>query len=163
MKCHKAEKSILLKDAGELGSHKISSLENHLNECSSCREFAQLMTESTRGLNINEEPPVRAVQNVLRAARQQAPTARRSIPALMLKPALGFTVAIMIGVGVFSQRAGTGPEQVSAASNGMILVMNDTQFLEPAEQVLDVMDKGLSEEDMAFNFLMTYVEAVPQE
>ncbi|MBN2684190.1 MAG: hypothetical protein JXR40_02825 [Pontiellaceae bacterium] len=163
MKCHKAEKLILLKDADELGSRKIIALEAHLNTCSSCREFTQLMTESTRGLNINEEPPVRAVQNVLRAARQQAPSARRSVPFLMLKPALGFTAAIMIGIAVFSPHGGTNTDQAPAASNGMILVVNDTQFLDGADQVIDVMYSGLSEQDLAFNFIMTYVDAVPEE
>lgn len=163
MKCQKAEKLILLKDADELGSRKIAALEEHLNTCSSCKEFTQLMTESTRGVNINNEPPARAVQNVLRAARQQVPSARRSVPFLMLKPALGFTAAIMVGLAVFSQYGGNNTDQAPAASNGMVLVVTDTQLFDPADQALDVMYKGLSEQDLAFNFLMTYVEAMPEE
>lgn len=164
MKCQRAEKLILLRDADELGSRRAAALEEHLNTCSSCREFAKLMTESMRGVNINEEPSLRAVQNVLRAARQRAPAASRSVPVLMLKPALGFTAAIMIGLAVFSQYGGNNTETViPAASNGMVLVVNDTQFLEPADQVIDVMYSGLSNEDLAFNFLMTYVDAVPEE
>ncbi|MBN2704746.1 MAG: zf-HC2 domain-containing protein [Pontiellaceae bacterium] len=165
MRCQKAEKLIILRDADELSFRKVAALEAHLSTCSSCREFAKLMTESTRGVNMSEEPSVRAVQNVLRAARQRAPAASRSVPLLMLKPALGFTAAIMIGLAVFSQYGGTNTETVvpAAASNGMVLVVNDTQFLEPADQVIDVMYSGLSNEDLAFNFLMTYVDAVPEE
>ena len=156
MNCKKAEKHILLQDSGELGTRKTVALEKHLSECKPCQEFKQILTSATQSLSITEEPAVKSMQNVLRAARQNTPSRPHHIPLMVLKPALGLSLAVLIGLNILSNK---GPETTSTPSQkSMVLVMNDTQFLEPEDQVVSIMYDGLSDDDLAFNFLMTYEE-----
>jgi hypothetical protein len=38
----------------------------------------------------------------------------------------------------------------------MVYTVTETQLLDPDDQVVSIMYDGLSEDDLAFNFLMTY-------
>lgn len=150
MKCNEAEKLLLLQDADELIDRQANLLLEHLKACENCRDFEQSVTESRLAFHAMEEPPAKIVHNVLREARLNAPTAK---PAGIfgLKPALAMAASVLIGLGLFF--SAFGPGRV-----GLEMVFSETQLLDSDEQIVSVMYSGLSEDDLAFNFLMTYDE-----
>lgn len=148
MKCNDAEKLILLQDSGELSGKRIAALDIHLGACESCRGFVQFLAESAKGVDIGEEPPVKIVQNVLRAARTSAPE-KKHVSIFGLKPALSMAACLVILAGLLVGH-------FNRNRVGLELFMTDAQLLEPEDQVVSVMYEGLSEDDLAFNFLMTY-------
>ncbi|MEN7972784.1 MAG: hypothetical protein ABFR47_02995 [Verrucomicrobiota bacterium] len=150
MKCNRAEKSILLQDSGELAEKDTKALESHLGGCAKCRDFQQSIAESRLALPAMEEPSSKMVQDILREARLSVPT-RKPVRILGLKPALAMAASVMIGIGIFFSVFGPGKV-------GMELVVSETQLLESEDQIVSVMYSGLSEDDLAFNFLMTYEE-----
>lgn len=150
MKCLEAEKSILLQDSRELGDAKTRDLVQHLSGCEACRHFKNAVIESANSFSIQYEPPLKVVQDVMRTARINAPTKRKRMPILVLKPAFAMVAAVVIGLGLFFSN--TKP----AENRDMVLVVTDTQLLEPEDQVVSIIYDGLSEDDLAFNFLMTY-------
>ena len=147
MKCNKAEKTILLQDSGESASRKIEALAAHLHGCASCREFQHALVESESLYSLAAEPNLKTLQNVLREARLNAPD-RKHIRIFGLKPVLAMA-SLAIALGVFLSN-------VSSDKVGMIYTVTETQLLDPDDQVVSVMYDGLSEDDLAFNFLMTY-------
>ena len=150
MKCKEAEKWILLEDSGELAAGLAESLDSHLVGCNACRAFRQSIAESKLAFGAMEEPSAAAVQNVLREARLKAPQ-RKPVRIFGLKPALAMAASVMIGLGFFLSAFGPGKV-------GMELEVTEIQLLESEDQFVDVMYSGLSEDDLAFNFLMTYEE-----
>ena len=147
MKCNKAEKTMLLQDSGECSSRKDGVLAAHLHDCASCREFQQALVESKTLYALADEPNLKTLQNVLREARLKAPD-RKHIRVFGLKPVLAMaSLAIVLGIFL----SNVSPDKV-----GMVFTVTETQMLDPDEQVVGVMYEGLSEDDLAFNFLMTY-------
>ena len=142
MKCRKAEKTMLLQGSGEVSSRKAAGLGKHLDRCASCRGFRRALTVSENVYSPVEEPGLKTLQNVLRAARMNA-----RIPGL--KPVLATAASLAIVLGVFLSN-------ISSDEVGMIYTVTETQLLDPDDQVVSVMYEGLSEDDLAFNFLMTY-------
>lgn len=149
MKCSEAEKNILLQDSGEWGSRNEGSLAAHLHDCESCRRFQHALVASQDQFSEMHEPSIKAVQNVLREARLNAPEKKRFLFSGAFKPALAMAAAGIIGMGLFFSF--TSPGQV-----GMELVVSESQLLETEEQIVDLMYSGFSEDDLAFNFLMTF-------
>ncbi len=149
MKCYKAEKSILLQDSGELGNTKTASLEKHLAHCAACRQFRQALQASTSVFGEQAEPSAKSVQNVLRAARINVPV-RKPWYIRGWKPELATVAAsLFIAVGLFLGYY--NPNRV-----GLEMLVTSAQLLNAEDQVISVMYDGLSEDDLAFNFLMTY-------
>ena len=148
MKCHDAQKWMILRDSGDFSKHRTRELATHLDSCEACRDFEQILTESRSALIATDEPSAKAVQNVLREARLNAPT-RKPLPIFGWKPALAMAASVMIGLGLFF--GSIGPDKV-----GMELVVTETQLLDTRDQMVSIMYDGLSEDDLAFNFLMTY-------
>ncbi|MBN2163451.1 MAG: hypothetical protein JXR25_01080 [Pontiellaceae bacterium] len=148
MKCKEAEISILLQDSGELGSAKAKALSEHLSECAPCREFKQVLVGAASVSLPEEEPPIRAIQDVMRMARIEAPERRKKI-FFGWKPALASALSFVFIMGVMS--TGLHTDKV-----GMQLMVTETQLMEPEDQVVTVMYEGLSEDDLAFHFLMSY-------
>ncbi|RKX40599.1 MAG: hypothetical protein DRP64_12415 [Verrucomicrobia bacterium] len=148
MKCTEAEKLVLLQDSGELAGNRANILSAHLNECENCREFQQSIVESRVTFQATEEPGIKVVQDVLREARRLA-SEKKPARIFGLKPALAMAASVLIGLGIFF--SAFGPGRV-----GMELDMTETQLLESEDQIVSVMYSGLSEDDLAFNFLMTY-------
>ena len=150
MKCQKAEKLILLQDSGELAAPRETALSAHLRECAPCREFRHAMVESQEFYQAMEKPPAKAVQNVLREARLNAPE-KKTFALFTWKPALAMAASIAVVLGLLLVPGG---DKV-----GMELVVTETQLLESEDQIVSVMYEGLSEDDLAFNFLMTYEDS----
>lgn len=150
MKCKDAEKLILLQDSGELPGRQENALSGHLGKCGPCRKFQLALAESRTSVISQEEPSAAAVQNVLRAARTNAPD-KRPAGIFGFKPALAMAASVVIGLGIFFTA-------VNSNKVGMELVVTETQLLEYEDQMVSVMYDGLSEDDLAFNFLMTYEE-----
>ena len=148
MKCQNAEKLMLLQDSGEMPAKQAGSLVAHLHGCKPCRQFQHALVESQNVFQAMEEPPAKAMQNILREARLNAPE-KKSARVFGFKPALAMAASVMIGLGFFF--SAFGPDKV-----GLELVMTETQLMESAVQLVSVMYSGLSEYDLAFNFLMTY-------
>ena len=148
MKCEKAEKHILLQDSGELADHLTSPLAAHLQNCDPCQQFQHALLESHNSVQLTEEPSIKIIQDVLREARQNAPEKK---PAAFgaLRPIIGVAASLAIGLGVFFTA-------FSSDQVGMELVVTETQLLKSADQLVSVMYEGLSEDDLAFNFFMTY-------
>ena len=148
MKCPKAEKTMLLRDSGELSARKAAVVGNHLDRCTPCREFHRALVASGNVYFPMEEPGLKTLQNVVRAARLNAPV-RKPARVWGLKPVLAMAASLAIILGVFLSN-------VSSDKVGMIYTVTETQLLDPDDQVVSVMYEGLSEDDLAFNFLMTY-------
>jgi predicted anti-sigma-YlaC factor YlaD len=148
MKCNHAEKSILLKNSGELAARQSGLLEKHLHECASCRAFERALLQSKTACLPAEEPTVKTLQHVLREARRNAPERKRA-RIFGLKPVLAMASSLAVILGVFLSNV--SPDKV-----GMILTVTETQLLDYDDQVVSIMYDGLSEDDLAFNFLMTY-------
>jgi predicted anti-sigma-YlaC factor YlaD len=148
MKCNIAEKTMLLNDSGELASRKIEALAAHLQDCASCRAFRNALVQSESFYSLAHEPSLKTMHNVLREARLNAPD--RKHPWIFgLKPVLVMVSSLVIVLGVFLSN-------VTSDKVGMIFMVTETQLLDPNDQVVSVMYDGLSEDDLAFNFLMTY-------
>ena len=150
MKCKEAEKLVILQDSGELAGNQDNHLKRHLKDCEKCRDFHQSVVESRLAFHAMEEPPAKIVQDILREARLNAPS-RKPARIFGLKPALAMAASVLIGLGLFFSAFGPGKV-------GMELVVTEAQLLEPDDQFVSVMYSGLSEDDLAFNFLMTYDE-----
>ncbi|MEN8254538.1 MAG: hypothetical protein ABFR33_03615 [Verrucomicrobiota bacterium] len=150
MKCNDAEKLILLQDSGELAENRANALAAHLRKCAECLHFQQSIEESRLAIPAMEEPGAKVVQKVLREARRLAPE-KKPTRIFGLKPALAMAASVLIGLGLFFSAFGPGKV-------GMELDVTETQLLESEDQIVSVMYSGLSEDDLAFNFLMTYEE-----
>ena len=151
MKCHDAEKWIMLQNSGEMPAKNENALAAHLHDCEPCRQFQFALIESQQVFQPLEEPSVKAVQNVLREARLNAPEKKKA-SIWVLKPVVATAAAAVIGLGLFF--GAFSPDKV-----GMELVMTETQLLTADDQISSVMYNGLSEDDLAFNFLMTYEDS----
>lgn len=150
MKCHEAENYILLQDSGELPTDKTNALAAHLHDCEPCRKFQFTLLQSHTAFEVQEEPSVKAIQNVLREARLNGPDKKKA-RIFQWKPALAMAASLVIALGLFL--ATVSPDKV-----GMEFVVTETQLLESQDQLVSVMYSGVSEDDLAFNFLMTYEE-----
>ncbi len=150
MKCNKAEKLILLRDSGEMAERLANPLAAHLHDCKSCQRFQHALMESQGIFLSKEEPGAKAMQNVLREARRNAPELHTA-KTFHWKPALTMAASVMIGLGIFF--SAYHPDSV-----GMELVVTETDLLDSADQIVSVMYSELSEDDLAFNFLMTFEE-----
>jgi predicted anti-sigma-YlaC factor YlaD len=148
MKCKDAEKAIMLKDSGELTPRKTGVLTAHLDQCASCRAFQHALTESVRLSSLQDEPSRKTLQNVLREARLNAPDGKQ-LPIFGLKPVLAMASSLAIVLGLFLSNV--SPDDV-----GLVFNVTEAQLLDPDDQLSSVMYDGLSEDDLAFNFLMTY-------
>ena len=150
MKCNEAEKLILLQDSGELAAKRDGSIVAHLHDCEPCRRFQHALVGSQDVFQTLEEPSVTVLNNIKREARRLAPE-RNQAKVFYWKPAFALAATVMIGLGIFFTNF--RPDRV-----GLELVMAETQLLDTQDQVISVMYCGLSEDDLAFNFLMTYDE-----
>ncbi len=150
MKCNEVEKWILLKDSNEYSSRKGKALGAHLSGCESCQRFQHALTEACGSVLATEEPSEAILNNIKREARRQAPEQKKAI-LIYWKPTLATAASIMIALGLFL--SASSPERV-----GLELVMSDTELLNTQDQAISAMYDGLSEDDLAFNFLMTYDE-----
>lgn len=148
MKCNEAEKTMLLKESGELAARKAGALVAHLHDCASCREFQHALLEAESRCTCTEQPSLKTMQNVLREARLHAPD-RKQVRIFGLKPVLAMASSLAIILGVVLSNV--TPDKV-----GMVFTVTETQLLDADDQVVSVMYDGLSEDDLAFNFLMTY-------
>ena len=150
MTCKTAENMILLQDSGELTGERSDALITHLDACADCRDYQRSIMESRLAMATMEEPDPRIVQNVLREARMLAP--RKSMIRLFsLRPALAMAASLVIALGLFLSTFAPGKV-------GMEMDVSETQMMESSDQIVDVMYSGLSEDDLAFNFLMTFEE-----
>lgn len=151
MKCNDAEQLILLKDSKELAQKRDGALAAHLHDCDPCRRFQHAMVEAQLAFPTDQEPSATILNNVKREARWLAPEKKTKI--ILLKPALAIAASLLIGLGIFFTALQT--ERV-----GLELVMTETELLEASDQMVSVMYEGLTEDDLAFNFLMTYEEEI---
>lgn len=150
MKCQKAEKLILLQDSGEMAEKQANPLAAHLHDCEPCRQFQHALIASAASFQSLEEPGTRIMQDILREARLNAPE-KKTARVFGFKPAMAMAASMVICLGIFL--TAVGPDKV-----GMELVVTETQLMESSDQLVSVMYSGLSEDDLAFNFLMTYEE-----
>ncbi|MDF7806083.1 hypothetical protein P4E94_01450 [Pontiellaceae bacterium B12219] len=148
MNCQNAQKQILLQDSGELPKKYTNRLAAHLHDCEPCRQFQFALLESQPFFQPLEEPSAQVVQNVLREARLNAPE-KKALKIRILKPAMAAAASLMIGLGIFFSL--NGSDKVA-----MELVVGKTQLLTVDDQISSVIYSGLSDDDLAFNFLMTY-------
>lgn len=148
MKCTDAEKQILLKDSGELPAPQAAELARHLATCNACSRFEQMLRCTKEAFSPMQEPAEHTLQAIFKDARQNAPQHTRRI-TFPWKPALAIAASLTLVLSLFTTLRTPGQE-------GMELVISETDLLNSADQVLSVMYDGLSEDDLAFNFLMTY-------
>ena len=151
MKCAEAEKMIFLDDSGELAGNRAKALVAHLHDCEPCRRLQHALLESKELIKTDAGPSEKLLQNIKREARLRAPATKPS-GIIHWKPALAVAASVLIGIGLFLSTV--RPDAV-----GLELVVTDTQLLDMEDQMVSVMYSGLSEDDLAFNFLMTYEES----
>lgn len=154
MKCHDAEKWILLQDSGELPAKRAKELAAHLHDCEACREFQFALIESKPHFHsLEEEPSATVMQNVLREARKNAPEKKRfRLPMFGTRQLIPLAASVLIVLSLIVGRY--SPDKV-----GMELVMTETQLMDTETRVTSMMYEGFSEDDLAFNFLMTYEDS----
>ena len=148
MKCHYAEKLMLLQHSGPISDRKSGTLAAHRESCPSCREFHKALTAAQSAFKAQEEPSMRVVQNILREARINAPEKKKIrifAPKAVFAMAASVVMVLGILISVFN------PGRV-----GMEMVVTEAQLLNTEDQITSVMYSGLSEDDLAFNFFMTY-------
>lgn len=152
MKCQDAEKLILLQDSGEMPKRQEHALAAHLHDCDPCRRFQYALHASQNEFEAQEEPGIKAIQNVLREARVKAP---EKAPAKIFgwKPAVAIAASAVISLGLFLGSVRPDPDKV-----GLEFVVTDTQMLKTEDQVVSIMYDSLSEDNLAFNFLMSFEE-----
>lgn len=150
MKCNHAERLILLQDSGEAAAGKAGALVAHLHDCGDCRRFQHALMEAHGSAEALAEPSAKVVLDILREARLAAPQ-RKSASRFLWKPAFATAAAVVVGLGFLVPALLSNPV-------GMELVVTATQLMEPEDQIVSVMYSGLSEDDLAFNFVMTYEE-----
>jgi predicted anti-sigma-YlaC factor YlaD len=150
MKCNEAEKLVLLQDSGELAGNQAETLLVHLGDCESCLDFQRSIAGSRLAFQAMKEPDAKVVQDILREARLNAPQ-KKPAGIFGLKSALAMAASVMIGLGIFFSAFSPGKV-------GLELLVTEIQLLESEDQIVSVMYSGLSEDDLAFNFLMTYEE-----
>jgi predicted anti-sigma-YlaC factor YlaD len=148
MKCQEAEKLLLLQDSGEMAAKRANPLAAHLHDCDPCRKFQHALMEAHNSFQTLEEPSAKVMQDILREARLNAPE-KKTARIFALRPALAMAASLLIGLGIFFTNF--SPDKV-----GLELVVTETQLLSSSDQLVSVMYEGLSEDDLAFNFLMTY-------
>ena len=148
MKCEKAETLILLQSSGEMAEKMAHPLAAHLHDCDPCHQFQHALMESEQSFQLVDEPPVKIIQDILRDARRNVPE-KKLAKIIALRPILAMAASLLIALGLFF--TAFSPDQV-----GMELVVTETQLLNSTDQIISVMYEGLSEDDLAFNFLMTY-------
>ena len=149
MKCNHAERLILLQDSGEAAAGKAGALAAHLHDCGDCRRFQHALMEAHDSAAALAEPSAKVMQNILREARLAAPQ-RKSASHFLWKPAFAAAAAsVVVGLGFLVPALLSNPV-------GMELFVTATQLMETEDQIVSVMYSGLSEDDLAFNFVMTY-------
>jgi len=148
MKCHDAEKLMLLQQSGCLSDRKIGALAAHRNQCPACAAFHQALTTAQSTFARQQEPPVRIVQNILREARTNAPE-KKKYRTFVPRPALAMAASVFILLGLLF--TAYRPGRV-----GMEMIVTEAQLLNTEDQIASVLYSGLSEDDLAFNFFMTY-------
>lgn len=150
MTCETAEKLILLQDSGELSDQDAAAVESHLRRCDKCRTYQRSLAAGRLAFGAMQEPDEQLVREVLQDARMLAP--RRSVHLhIGLKPALAIAASLVIAAGLFFSAFSPGKV-------GMEWEVTDAQLMDSDDQVVDIMYSGLSEDDLAFNFLMTFEE-----
>ena len=148
MKCGEAEKWMLLKDSGERAGKGGDALSAHLPTCGECRRLQHALVESKEVFQALEEPSATVLNNVKREARMLAPEPKKAM-IFRWKPALAMAASVLVGLGIFL--TAFRPDRI-----GLELMMTETDLLSPGDQIVSVMYSGLSDDDLAFNFLMTY-------
>lgn len=148
MKCNEAEKWILLKDSGEWAGKNADALFSHLRQCGECRRFQHALVESQEVFQRMEEPSATVLNSIKREARKLAPESKKAM-VFHWKPTLAMAASLMIGLGIFL--TAFRPDRV-----GLEFMTTETDLLAPGDQIVSVMYSGLSDDDLAFNFLMTY-------
>ena len=149
MKCNEAEKLILLQNSGEIAKKQIGALAAHVHDCDPCARFQHALVESQDAFQSINEPSASVLNNVKREARWLAP--EKGGKTVLFKPALAIAASCVIGLGIFFTA-------LSYNRVGMELVMTETELLDAPDQMVSVMYDGLTEDDLAFNFLMTFEE-----
>jgi hypothetical protein len=150
MKCNKAEKWILLQDSNEMAAKYAGALAAHLHDCKPCRRFQHALVEAQDVFHPGTEPSEFVLNNIKREARKRVPETNRA-RIIYWKPALAMAASVMIALGMFFS-------STQSDTVGLELVMTETELLDTSGQIVSVMYSGLSEDDLAFNFLMTYEE-----
>ena len=150
MKCNEAEKWILLQDSNEMAAKHAGALAAHLHDCDPCRRFQHALVEAQDVFQPGTEPAEFVLNNIKREARKLAPETKRG-RIIYWKPALAMAASLMIALGIFFS-------STQSDTVGLELVMTEIELLDTSNQIVSVMYSGLSEDDLAFNFLMTYEE-----
>ena len=150
MKCNEAEKCIRLQDSGEISGKHGGALAAHLHGCEACRRFQHALAGSRSIVQASEEPSEAILNNIKREARRRVPEQKQAT-FIYWKPAVAMAASVMIALGMFLSVF--RPDHI-----GLELVMTETELLGSQDQIVSVMYGGLSDDDLAFNFLMTYEE-----
>ncbi|MCK4563120.1 MAG: hypothetical protein KAU94_00440 [Verrucomicrobia bacterium] len=150
MKCNEAEKCVLLQDSREISGKHGGALAAHLHGCEACRRFQHALAGSRGIVQASKEPSEAILNNIKREARRLVPEQKQAT-FIYWKPAVAMAASVMIALGMFLSVF--RPDHI-----GLELVMTETELLGSQDQVVSVMYGGLSDDDLAFNFLMTYEE-----
>ena len=150
MKCNEAEKWLIIEDSGENSGKHGGALAAHLHDCEACRRFQHALEESREVFETLNGPTDAVLNNIKHEASRLVPASRHT-EIRYWKPALAMAASVMIGLGLFLSVF--RPDHV-----GLELVMTETDLFNTQDQIVSVMYSGLSEDDLAFNFLMTYDE-----
>lgn len=146
MKCNEAEKQILLQDSGEIAHQHIGALVAHLHDCEACRRFRHALMEAQENFQRLDEPSPAVLKQIQAEAHRCVPKSAR-IRGVVFKPLLALAASIVIVFGVFL---------AFDRSDAVGMELTEIELLDTHDQLVNIMYSGLSDDDLAFNFLMTY-------
>jgi len=143
MTCEKTKNQILLEDTARLSAE----VSTHLKQCESCRDFQQIVTQSKKIFLPADQPSEALVDQIKNEAQRLAPS--RSLKIWRrLRPTLAMAASFAILLGFVL----TNTPQTEGISG---LTLNETDLLNSQDQLLNVTTESFSEDDLAFNFMMT--------
>jgi len=144
--CEQIKNQILLEDKEGLPSEVLT----HLEYCESCREFHGMIArfKTSPLFAAKDEPSLDVLNEVKREIRRRVPSRsltvwRRWRPALVMAASFVVLLAFVLQKNT-PQTANVG------------IVLTEMDVLDSQEQVANAMNDSFSEDDLAFNFVMTY-------
>ena len=144
MTCENIKNQILLKDTAALSSEVLA----HIKQCQSCHEFQQTLKQSQHLFQPADQPSEALLNEVKREARRQTPS--RSLHIWRrLRPLLASAASITILLGIVFTRH---PQQKINPA----IPFAEIEILDAQDQVASAVNESFSEDELAFNFIMTY-------
>jgi len=144
MTCENIKNQILLKEPAALSPEVLA----HIKRCSSCQEFQQTLSQSQHLFQPTDQPSEALLNKIKHEARRQVPSHSLHIWR-RLRPLLATAASVTILLGIVLTRH---PQQKINPA----IPFAEIELLDAQDQVASAVNESFSEDELAFNFVMTY-------